>query len=520
MYLRSITLTGFKTFALRTEIRFEGGVTAIVGPNGSGKTNIVDAFKWVLGETQARDLRGRRMEDVVYSGGSRRPRAAHAEVALVIDNSDGGLPIDYEEVAIGRRVDRGGQSDYFLNGARVRRRDVLDLLRSTGLTVDSYALIDQSDIEGIVTCSPEERRLLIEGAAQVRGIKARRAEAAARLRELSQNLARLADVRREIEPRVETMRLQAGVAREAAAVRSRLDVLRGSLLWEQWREARDAHRRAMSQAGSLSRRLGEAGAASSAAEAGFQAARQEAEAAQDRRLLRQRLLGGLRLDLSRAEHELAMARQRAAGQADLARAAIAEDRDLAARAEAAATLARRLEEDHAQAAAELEAIPAEPAPPAVPHLSAAGEARREADGARRAVAASASALAGARTRRQFLEESVGRLERHLAVALAALPAAETRATAAVEAARVASEQAAELVRIRAELEGLEALGPAGEHGLRRLGDVIVAEPGWEAALSAVLGPLIDAGVAAGLGDALRLADPGGGQRTMLFPEPA
>ena len=124
MHLRSIQLVGFKTFARQTEIAFDPGVTAIVGPNGSGKSNTVDAFKWVLGETQARDLRGKKMEEVIYTGGERRPRATSAEVTIVIENSDHRLPVDYEEVAIRRRVDRTGQSDYFLNGSRVRRRDL------------------------------------------------------------------------------------------------------------------------------------------------------------------------------------------------------------------------------------------------------------------------------------------------------------------------------------------------------------------------------------------------------------
>ena len=137
MHLRSIALQGFKTFAQRTVVGFEGGVTAVVGPNGSGKSNIVDAFKWVLGEARAKDLRGSKMEEVIYAGGARRARASGAEVTLVIDNSDGRLPVDYEEVAIRRRVDRSGHSDYFLNDSRVRRRDLLDLLASTGQTTDS-----------------------------------------------------------------------------------------------------------------------------------------------------------------------------------------------------------------------------------------------------------------------------------------------------------------------------------------------------------------------------------------------
>ena len=151
MFLRSLSLLGFKTFARPTEIRFEGGVTAIVGPNGSGKTNIVDAIKWVLGSGQARDLRGKTMAEVIYVGGERRSRAAFAEVTLVFDNTTGRLPVDYHEVAIKRRVERDGESDYFLNGSRIRRRDLIRMLSSTGLTVDSYAIIGQHDIEEIET---------------------------------------------------------------------------------------------------------------------------------------------------------------------------------------------------------------------------------------------------------------------------------------------------------------------------------------------------------------------------------
>src|SRR6266568_8180492 len=224
LFLRSLQLLGFKTFARPTEIRFEGGVTAIVGPNGSGKTNIVDSVKWVLGSGQARDLRGKKMEEVIYAGGDRRPRASYAEVSLVFDNTAGRLPVDYHEVAIKRRIERDGESDYFLNGARVRRRDLIHMLASTGLTVDSYAIIDQRDIETIVVCSPAERRALVEEAAQVRGVKARRHEAAHKLTELAQNLLRLEDLKSELAPRLETLRGQAAAAREAAEAGARLEL--------------------------------------------------------------------------------------------------------------------------------------------------------------------------------------------------------------------------------------------------------------------------------------------------------
>jgi chromosome segregation protein len=284
--LRSIRLTGFKTFARQTDITFDAGVTAIVGPNGSGKSNIVDAFKWVLGERNAKEVRGRKMEEVIYSGGQRRARANDAEVTIVIDNEDHRLAVDYDEVAIRRRVDRGGSSDYFLNGSRVRRHDLMDVLSSTGLTTDSYAIVDQRDIDNIINCTPDQRRRLIEEAAQVRGVKAKRTEAAAKLEDLAGNLTRLEDLRTEIEPRLESVRAQAEVAREAEQARKRLELLRGSIAWEEWREARDAHKRATSQLLALEKRLAEARVAAEAAEHEYQRFRMELQAAQDRRLQR------------------------------------------------------------------------------------------------------------------------------------------------------------------------------------------------------------------------------------------
>src|ERR671937_952848 len=223
LFLKSLQLLGFKTFARQTEIHFDGGVTAIVGPNGSGKTNIVDSVKWVLGSGQARDLRGKKMEEVIYAGGERRSKASFAEVTMVFDNTAGRLPVDYHEVAIKRRIERDGESDYYLNGTRVRRRDLIHLLASTGLTVDSYAIIDQHDIEHIVVCSPAERRQLLEEAAQVRGVKHRRQEAANKLQELAANLLRLEGLKQELGPRLEALRAQASAAREAAEAHARLE---------------------------------------------------------------------------------------------------------------------------------------------------------------------------------------------------------------------------------------------------------------------------------------------------------
>jgi chromosome segregation protein len=494
LFLRSLSLLGFKTFARQTEIRFEGGVTAIVGPNGSGKTNIVDAVKWVLGSGQARDLRGKTMAEVIYVGGERRSRAAFAEVTLVFDNTEGRLPVDYHEVAIKRRVERDGESDYFLNDTRIRRRDLLHMLASTGLTVDSYAIIGQHDIEEIVVCSPAERRQLLEEAAQVRGVKQRRQEAVQRLSELAANLLRLEDLRSEIEPRLDVLRVQAGAAREAAEATARLELLRGSIVWEEWREARDAHRRASSQAQALERRLVEAKELARSAESEFQTWRMEVQAAQDRRLARQRTLGHLRLEVVEAEHSLALAGERAQNAVALAEAARreeAENRSLSAAAEALrGQLSAELE--HARHA--LESVPEAPAAPEAPDPAELQHARRASEQARRALAAASSTVAALRTRREFLEEQSTRLQ-SMRDAAQQVPAAEAQLERARKAAAEAESAVVMVARLRSELEGLDALRPDTAPGFERLCDVVTPKPGYEAALAAVLGPLADALVA-------------------------
>ncbi|MFI5283202.1 MAG: chromosome segregation SMC family protein [Candidatus Dormibacterales bacterium] len=514
MFLRSLSLLGFKTFARATEIRFEGGVTAIVGPNGSGKTNIVDSIKWVLGSGQARDLRGRKMEEVIYSGGERRSRSAFAEVTVVFDNTAGRLPIDYTEVAIKRRVERDGESDYFLNGTRVRRRDLIHLLASTGLTLDSYAIIDQHDIEHIVVCSPAERRQLLEEAAQVRGVKARRQEAAQRLSELAANLTRLADLKSEIEPRLEVLRAQAATAREAAEAVARLELLRGSIIWEEWREARDAHRRASSQAQTLERRLIEAREQARIAEAEFQEWRAAVQAAQDRRLARQRRLGRLRLDLAEADHAVQLAGERAQNMSALAEGAASAAGETAAQAATAAALRAQLAVEMEVAQRSLEAVIVLPPPPA-PDLSAATAARRAAEEARREAASAAATLAGTRMRREFLEGQAAQ-GRDMQAAASSLPAAEKEVAVASERFAEADGAASVLARVNSELEGLDALRPGGADGLR-LGDLLTADPGYEAALSAVLGPLAEAVVAATSNEAETLVGAGRPQTTVMFP---
>ncbi len=492
LFLRSLQLLGFKTFARQTEIQFDGGVTAIVGPNGSGKTNIVDSIKWVLGSGQAKDLRGKKMEEVIYAGGQRRSRASYAEVTMVFDNTAGRLPVDYHEVAIKRRIERDGESDYFLNGARVRRRDLLHLLSSTGLTVDSYAIIDQHDIEHIVVCSAAERRQLLEEAAQVRGVKQRRQEALQRLQELAANLLRLEDLKSELSPRLDALRVQAAAAREAAEAMARLELLRGSIVWEEWRDARDAHRRASSQQQALERRLIDAREQSRIAEDEFLAGRTAMQSAQDRRVSRQRTLGTLRLELSDAEHRLQMAEERAANRRSVVETARRSEEESHALDEAARALRSQLSGELMEAEAAMIAV--EEPVEAAPELDSAPahEARRAAEVARRSALSAASQVASLRTRREFLEEQAAQVGSAVAAARE-IPDAEAAVEHARDRAGAAQEAAQELARLQAELAGIEALRPGDATG-PRLGEVLTAEPGYEAALGAALGPLVDATV--------------------------
>lgn len=519
MHLRSITLQGFKTFAQKTEVAFDPGLTAVVGPNGSGKSNTVDAFKWVFGEVRAKDLRGAKMEEVIYNGGTRRGRASVAEVSVLIDNSDHRLPVDYEEVSIRRKVDRNGGSDYYLNGSRVRRRDLMQMLASTGMTTDSYAIVDQRDIEHIIGCTPEQRRLLIEEAAQVRGVKAKRTEAVSQLKELAGNLTRLEDVRGEIEPRLELVRAQAEAAKEAEAARARLDLLKGSIAWEEWREARDAHRKASGQVASIERRLEEAGAAAASANDEYQRRKRQLEAAQDRRLKRQQAIGQARLALSQAEHELALAEERARSQRALADAAAAEAQELVVRVEQIAGRRRQLGEEVAEAESQLAQVPAPPDAPPAGDAEEARAARQRAGRSRHELQAVESQLTSARTRCQLLADQVARLEAQVAPAEEAMPEAVAAAEAAEAESRKAADASSRLGQLRGELKGLESLRPTARGRLERVGDVIIAKPGFEAALAAVLGPLVDAWAAPDEAVARETAGQSKNQTTVLYPVP-
>ncbi len=219
MRLKRLYIHGFKSFADRVEITFEHGVTGVVGPNGCGKSNISDAVRWVLGEQSAKQLRGAKMEDVIFSGTEQRRRMAYCEVALTFDNEDRSLASDFSEVCVTRRVYRTGESEYLLNGSACRLKDIIDLFRDTGIGKDGYSIIGQGRIDDILSQRSEDRRLVFEEAAGIVKYKTRKQEAEKRLENTQGNLDRVTDIISELEARIEPLRLQSEDARRYIVLR-------------------------------------------------------------------------------------------------------------------------------------------------------------------------------------------------------------------------------------------------------------------------------------------------------------
>ncbi|HEY7429781.1 MAG TPA: AAA family ATPase [Streptosporangiaceae bacterium] len=230
MYVKSLTLRGFKSFASATVLKFEPGITCVVGPNGSGKSNIVDAFAWVMGEQGAKTLRGGKMDDVVFAGTASRPPLGRAEVTLTIDNTDGALPIDYTEVTISRLLFRSGQSEYAINGNHCRLLDVAELLSDSGLGREMHVIVGQGQLDQVLHAGPEARRALIEEAAGVLKHRRRKEKALRKLEAMQANLTRLVDLTAEVRRRLGPLGRQAAIARRAAVIQADLRDARLRLL--------------------------------------------------------------------------------------------------------------------------------------------------------------------------------------------------------------------------------------------------------------------------------------------------
>ena len=236
MHLKSLTLKGFKSFADRSVMQLEPGVTVVVGPNGSGKSNVSDAVLWVLGEQSAKQLRGQAMEDVIFAGSSARQPVGVAEVDLVLDNSDGSLPLEFTEVTISRRMYRNGESEYLINNAPARLMDIQDLLHDSGLGRDTHSIISQGRLDEVLNSRPEDRRSLIEEAAGVLKHKKRKERAIRKLSAMDAHLERARDIVSEIDRQLRPLERQASKAQQHAGLVSELRELDLSLAVDDLRQ--------------------------------------------------------------------------------------------------------------------------------------------------------------------------------------------------------------------------------------------------------------------------------------------
>ncbi|MGE3163389.1 MAG: chromosome segregation protein SMC [Planctomycetota bacterium] len=226
MYLKKLCLSGFKSFADSTEFLFHRGTTAVVGPNGCGKSNVVDAFRWVLGERSAKELRGSEMLDVIFKGAGSRDPLSRAEVSLVFDNEDQALAVDHSEVEVTRRLYRSGESEYLINGQGCRLKDLLALFADTGVGSHGYSVLEQGNVDGFLHANPAERRVIFEEAAGISRYKKQKVQSVRQLERTDANLLRLRDIHGEVERRIRSVKLQAARARRYIEDRDLVEKLR------------------------------------------------------------------------------------------------------------------------------------------------------------------------------------------------------------------------------------------------------------------------------------------------------
>src|SRR5580765_7721120 len=229
MFLRSLTLKGFKSFADATTLTLKPGVTVVVGPNGSGKSNVVDAIAWVLGAQAPSAVRSQKMDDVIFAGTAKRAALGRAEVSLTIDNSAGLLPIEFAEVTITRTLFRSGDSEYAINGVPCRLLDVQELLSDSGVGRQQHVIVSQGQLDAVLNAAPTDRRLIIEEAAGVLKYRKRREKAQRRLDSTEANLLRLQDLLREVRRQLRPLEKQADAARRHGDLQDELTALRRHL---------------------------------------------------------------------------------------------------------------------------------------------------------------------------------------------------------------------------------------------------------------------------------------------------
>jgi chromosome segregation protein len=571
VFLKSLTLRGFKSFAEKTTLDFEPGITVIVGPNGSGKSNVVDAIAWVLGEQGPKSLRGGKMEDVIFAGTGSRGALGRAEVTLTIDNSAGLLPIEFSEVTVTRLLYRSGESEYALNGTACRLLDIQELLSDTGVGRELHTVLGQNRLEDVLQGRPEDRRAAIEEAAGVYKHRRRKEKALRKLAGMEQHLVRLSDLVGELRRQLKPLQQQAETAAKAAEVAAELREVRLTLRARELAGVRERSASLDAEEAAFAARLGELEQghdAEEATERRFQAELAELEPLAGRagdavhRLatVRERLKGTVALAEARARHlaetladdtdgrsvadlereaaevaeelagvetELASttatATAAAAGR-DRARAALAAFDQAATRAERDRAAAHKREVRLASEVAGLERT--------IEQMEAeAGRLGQQAAALEQRRAETAGQLERLQAERAELERQLAGREadRRLADEQRAQRAAAARRLAAeerrVEAERAAARARREAFEATARAAGGEALAfleGAGRDGvLGPLAPALSVEPGYEAAVAAALGPDADAIVVAGpavaAGGARLLREAGSGRAILLHP---
>jgi chromosome segregation protein len=491
VHLRSLTLKGFKSFPDRTRLEFGTGISVVVGPNGSGKSNVTDAVLWAMGEQSPLAVRGQSMQDVIFAGGRGVQARSAAEVELVIDNADGAIDLPMGEISILRRLDRNGDGEYRLNGARCRLVDVLEVLSDTGLGKEMHSVVSQGRVEAIVTSKPRDRRLLIEEAAGLGKHRKRRRRAQLKLERTQDNLDRALDVEREARSRLRPLKRQA----EAAELHERLE---RQTIEARWALARDLVRSRRAALGEAERAAAEAHRAQADAEKTL------TEVAARREL---------------AEEALAARTERRESLARRAYAARAAGQRVELRLEQATATATSLGERVAQRTRQLEALRAQEA------ADAPDDAGRE------RIAQLEDELARLDAEREAaLEREVAELERareEAAAKLASLAddvrvrsealaaadaAAETARGARREAERAVEAARREAARVGAELAAVNqflrthAAAPAGA---RALSSALEVEEGCELALAAALDGRLGAAIVESIAAAGELMQKGG-----------
>jgi chromosome segregation protein len=528
MRIRRLRLSGFKSFVEPAELRIEPGLTGVVGPNGCGKSNLLEAIRWVMGESSPKSMRGGGMEDVIFAGTASRPARDFAEVLLSAENAAG------EELEVVRRIERGAGSAYRINGRDARARDVALTFADAATGAHSPALVSQGRIAGVIAAKPAERRAMLEEAAGISGLHVRRREAETRLRATEANLARLDDLMAGLDSQITGLRRQARAAERYKAISEKVRVAEARLVFARWRDAAAAADAARAEAVAAEARVGAAHAAAQAAQA---AQGRAAEALADAR----EVLADRRDDATAHGHRMATL----TGQLEAAEQRLADLDRQARRLEEDRADADRLTRDAAEALARLERELAATRDALAGEEAARPEAQRAAEDAERASRAAELALAQATAEQAGVEAewrvaeaevtaARGRLARveaeaarlaeartgladadELAGALTLAMAARDAAAAELAAARadLAGAQArkgelqagrdaatAELAAARADLAGIErehsallrdrearAKQAGAKHGLALALDRVRAEPGYERALAAVLG---------------------------------